>query len=716
MGSACGKTKQPNNGVIHSHQSIDRSVVSDVKQTARTDDVYDALPLSPRRKSAKKKGAVINSRLEPMSSREAVSAAVTDRPKTHWEIQTITMAIHRHSVLTDLTEDAREEVINSMRHFVLDARETIFEAGDQATHFFVVGSGSLEVLVNRKRVNILKPGDSFGEQALLHNTPRSATVRTLDKCTLWGVDRKAFREAVELVNGRNYQENKVFVESVPMFSVLTSSQKENLLAVMAGQKFPAGKRIVMEGETGELLYIIKDGTVSCSVEGKEIRKMRKGDYFGEQALLTNSIRTATVVAFEEVRLLSISRNQLTEVLGNSLQKIIYRNTQHMSLEQSPSLSQLTPEQKEHLIDNMVIASPGEGETVLPAGTLLAQGVFIVLKGELKTRAGEVFARRFEVVGGEEMMRSTEKAISEDIIAGPGTDLGHMDKAQFEQIIGGSVTIISAQNEAVSVLRRVSIFRAFSQERLLQLYSLLRVVSYQAEEFIFHQGDEGDSFYIVKSGQVAVKKDSIVLRTITKNGFFGERAVLLGEKRTASIVAEHPAECWMLLQHDFFSVIDESIRAILKQRMHLQDDTVAITQLTVVKELGKGMFGSVFLVVHREKRTCYALKCVSRRKIRAFDISSNVVLERQLLLQIDHIFIMKLVKTFKDSERVYFLTEFVNGQDLFDVIRILGLLKEVDCRFYVAGLLLILEHLHERKIVYRDLKPENVMVDEMVADR
>lgn len=716
MGSACGKTKQPNNGVINSHQSIDRSLVSDVKQTARTDDVYDAMPLSPRRKSAKKKGAVINSRLEPISSREAPSAAVTDRPKTHWEIQTITMAIHRHSVLTDLTEDAREEVINSMKHFVLDPGETIFEAGDQATHFFVVGSGSLEVLVNSKRVNILKAGDSFGEQALLHNTPRSATVRTLDKTTLWGVDRKAFREAVELVNGRNYQENKVFLESVPMFSVLTSVQKENLLAVMAGQKFPAGKRIVMEGETGELLYIIKEGSVTCSVEGKEIRKMRKGDYFGEQALLTNSIRTATVVAFEDIRLLSISRNQLTEVLGNSLQKIIYRNTQRMSLEQSPSLRQLTPYQKESLIDSMAISSPEEGEVVLPAGTKLGLGIYIVLRGELKTRTGEVFAKRFEVIGGEEMMGNTEKAISADIIAGSGTDLGQMAKAQFEQIIGGSVTHISAQNEALSVLRRVSIFRGFSQERLLQLYSLLRVVSYEAGQYIFRQGDPGDSFYIVKSGQVDVKKDSVVLRTVTKNGFFGERAVLLGENRTASIVAEQPAECWVLLQHDFFSVIDESIRTILKQRMQLQDDTVAIEQLVVVKELGKGMFGSVFLVVHKEKRTCYALKCVNRRKIRAFDIAANVILERQLLLQIDHIFIMKLVKTFKDPERIYFLTEFVNGQDLFDVIRILGLLKEEDCKFYMAGLLLILEHLHERRIVYRDLKPENVMVDEMVGTR
>ena len=712
MGSACGKTKQPNNGVINSHQSIDRSHVSDVKQTARTDDIYDTMPLSPRRKTVKKKGAVINSRQEPGNLREALSAAVSDRPKTHWEIQNITMAIHRHSVLADLTEDAREEVISCMRHFELSEGQTVFEAGDEANHFFVVGSGSLEVLVNRRRVNILKPGDSFGEQALLHNTPRSATVRTLEKCTLWGVDRKGFREAVELVNGRSYLENKEFLESVSMFSVLTQTQKENLLAVMAGQKFPAGKRIVLEGETGELLYIIKSGSVTCSKEGKEIRKMRKGDYFGEQALLTNSIRTATVVAYEEVRLLSISRNQLTEVLGSSLQRIIYRNTQRMSFEQSPSLSQLSRDQKEALIDHLIISSPSQGEVILPSGTNLSAGIYLVLKGELKTRSGASFAKRFQVVGGEEMMRNESVLVSEDVLAEANTDIGYMPKDQFEQVIGGNISHITAQNEALSVLRRVSIFRAFSRERLLQVYSQLKVVKFAAGEYIFHQGDPGESFYIVKSGQVAVKKDAIVLRTVTKNGFFGERALLLGEKRTASILAEEQAECWVLLQHDFFSIIDESIRAILKQRMQLQDDTVALDQLVVIKELGKGMFGSVFLVVHKEKKTCYALKCVSRQKIRVYDIASNVVLERQLLLQIDHIFIMKLVKTFKDRKRVYFLAEFVNGQDLFDVIRIIGLLSEADCKFYVAGLVLILEHLHERKIVYRDLKPENVMVDEM----
>jgi cGMP-dependent protein kinase len=74
-------------------------------------------------------------------------------------------------------------------------------------------------------------------------------------------------------------------------------------------------------------------------------------------------------------------------------------------------------------------------------------------------------------------------------------------------------------------------------------------------------------------------------------------------------------------------------------------------------------------------------------------------------------IMKMIRTFKDNERVYFLTEFINGMDLFDVLRKLGLLENRHARFYIGCILLALEHLFERNIVHRDLKPENIMVDE-----
>jgi cGMP-dependent protein kinase len=74
-------------------------------------------------------------------------------------------------------------------------------------------------------------------------------------------------------------------------------------------------------------------------------------------------------------------------------------------------------------------------------------------------------------------------------------------------------------------------------------------------------------------------------------------------------------------------------------------------------------------------------------------------------------VLKLVKTFRDDKRIYFLTEFVKGMDLFDVLRDLGLLNSKDAMFYMACMTEIISHVHGRGIVYRDLKPENVMVDD-----
>jgi cGMP-dependent protein kinase len=80
------------------------------------------------------------------------------------------------------------------------------------------------------------------------------------------------------------------------------------------------------------------------------------------------------------------------------------------------------------------------------------------------------------------------------------------------------------------------------------------------------------------------------------------------------------------------------------------------------------------------------------------------------MALDHPMIMKLVKTFRDAKRVYFLTELIQGIDLFDALRDLNLLSVQNAQFYTGSLILALEHLYDKSIIHRDLKPENVMID------
>ena len=72
--------------------------------------------------------------------------------------------------------------------------------------------------------------------------------------------------------------------------------------------------------------------------------------------------------------------------------------------------------------------------------------------------------------------------------------------------------------------------------------------------------------------------------------------------------------------------------------------------------------------------------------------------------------MTFKRTFKDDNNIYFLVEYIKGMELFDVIREIGILSTYDSQFYIGSLLLCIEYLHTNFIIYRDIKPENIMVD------
>jgi len=122
----------------------------------------------------------------------------------------------------------RENIVKKMFYCEVPLNDFIFKQSENATSFFILERGSMEVIVNDKSKRELKAGDGFGELALLYNAPRSASVKALDHCNLWGIDRNTFRRAVEEMITKEYEENRKFMEVVRFFRKI-GKREENLI-------------------------------------------------------------------------------------------------------------------------------------------------------------------------------------------------------------------------------------------------------------------------------------------------------------------------------------------------------------------------------------------------------------------------------------------------------------------------------------------------------
>jgi len=170
-------------------------------------------------------------------------------------------------------------------------------------------------------------------------------------------------------------------------------------------------------------------------------------------------------------------------------------------------------------------------------------------------------------------------------------------------------------------------------------------------------------------------------------------------------ASHKAELLVIDKHLFKSILEENMLKSFKERNALQINRMELRSLTVESILGRGTFGVVKKVLHKKTKTSYALKCVSRSLVESENQQENLLLEREILLENNDPFIVRALCTFKDKNFIYFLTEHIAGGELYDAIRKIGVLTKLQAQFYGASLVLALQSLHQRNIVYRDLKPE-----------
>lgn len=283
------------------------------------------------------------------------------------------------------------------------------------------------------------------------------------------------------------------------------------------------------------------------------------------------------------------------------------------------------------------------------------------------------------------------------------------------VIGGNIQEAVTLSEVQEFLKKVPLFASLSKKKLDSLIKAVSIQSYTDGQNIITQGEEDSKFYIIKSGKVDIVVNKNYIRTLNETESFGERALFFKEKRSASAKANGKVDVYVLEERDFKNLLEDNLKDFLQKRLLLQDNTVEMDDLDYVGVLGSGNFGSVYLVQSLKNKAFYAIKGVDKIQINAEILHKNLELERSILLKLDHPFIVKLVKTLKDSKFIYFLMEHIKGKELFDIIREIGLLNKYQTQFYAGAIMLSIEYLHERKIIYRDIKPENIIINEMVIN-
>lgn len=137
--------------------------------------------------------------------------------------------------------------------------------------------------------------------------------------------------------------------------------------------------------------------------------------------------------------------------------------------------------------------------------------------------------------------------------------------------------------------------------------------------------------------------------------------------------------------------------------------VSLADFDLMTVLGRGGFGKVMQVKHKATGEVYAMKIFKKNELRKRRQVERTKTERDILCSVRHPYIVQLSYAFQNATKLYMVMDFVQGGDFFTFMRKIGKLKESWVQLYICEIALALQHLHELDVVYRDLKPENVLM-------
>lgn len=251
-----------------------------------------------------------------------VRAARASRAK-FGTVQEKAAVLARVRFFAGLPRPALLAIASHLEEHQVEAGATVVSADEVGDRFYLVRSGRLQVISREGTVRgTILAGEGFGELALLDRRPRGATVRALETCVLWSLDRGHFerwvRDRYEVAARiRASAQERSELASLPFFRGLDALELDRIAQRLVIRTVPAGQAVFHEGDAGDRYYIVRKGQAEVTMGGKAIRPLARGDGFGDLALLLGRPRTATVTAVTDLVLAGLAREDFMRLVRSS---------------------------------------------------------------------------------------------------------------------------------------------------------------------------------------------------------------------------------------------------------------------------------------------------------------------------------------------------------------------------------------------------------------
>ena len=639
------------------------------------------------------------------------------------------------------TNEILNLVLNEIMYITVCKGMTIYDNNDLSNYFFIINKGTVSIKYresskqfkvynknednnndNKNKVDninkVFGPMESFGDISFYNGKKRLEKMVAQDNVELYAIDSESFRELLKRNNEIILKEKYNFLNNISIFESLDKISKYNVAQKLKKKEFPVNTKIIKRGEVGETLYIIKEGIVSCKIGVKEIRKLSNNEVFGQNAIIVEEKRGADIITLQKCICYEISKNDLKEALSDDYIDIILFCFFNYCVNNDLYMKQIVNDSLIHNIFRCFsIRQYNRKEKIcnIKSSDEMKKNkkrLIIVISGSIYEN-GIIIAEHGKILG-KEIIQDYNNNISEEIIAYP-------DCISLEATIDDLAKVMKIdlnKEKPYNILRYINklkksyLFKNLSEKTLEAIAKNMKKEKFNKGDKIMEEGTYGNTFYLISKGKVTITKEGKTVRVLDPGECLGEKSLLSDDSlRTATAIAEEKVICYVIYKKEFDMILsDSNTREYLIKKITFQNTDIQLNDLYYIKFLGKGKFGSVSLV--HNKQNIYAIKAISIKMVEKEKMLWRYfVNERNIMISLDHPFIVKMVKSLRNSNYCFILMEFVNELNLDEHLSKKRSKRNIyETQFYIGSILLMLDYLQKKFIAHRDIKPSNIMID------